>query len=88
MFVLTSKKYWQAEMILLYLIDASNSVISCSQNLYCFLKSMNNIFPELEIDFKSLLFEFPYTSPIFIDCSSGPSYMISRFNHESIYKNF
>ena len=44
----------------------------CGINFFKMLKSMNNVFPELEIDFKSLLLESPYTSPIFIDCSSGP----------------
>ena len=81
-FVLTSNQVWQADMILLYLIDASNSVFSF--NRPCFLKTINNVFPELEIDFNSLLFEFPYTSPIFIDCSLGPSYIFSLFNHNSI----
>ena len=72
MFFLTSKKVWQSKLIFLYLIDAMNFAFS-SQNSYCFLKSINIDFPELEIDFKSLLFEFPFASPIFIDCSSGPS---------------
>ena len=85
MFVLTSKNFWQAEMILLYLIDASNSVISFSIGFStCFLKSMNNVFPELDIDFKSLLFEFPYISPIFIDCSFGPLYIFSLFSQNLI----
>ena len=78
-FVLTSNQFWQ-DMILLYLIDAPNSVFSFP-NFSCFLKSMNNVFPELDIDLKSLLFALPYTSPIFIDCSSGPSYVLSLFNH-------
>ena len=78
MFLLTSNQVWQTEMILLRFIIASNSVLDPKFPIInCFLKSMNNVFPELDIDFKSLLYEFPYTSPIFIDCSSDPSKILS-----------
>ena len=60
--ILLSNQVWQSKSIFLYVINASNSTVPDAR---CFLKSMNIDLPELEIDFKSLLSEFPYTSPIF-----------------------
>ena len=62
--ILLSNQVWQSKSIFLYLIKASNSIVDveCTSSI---LKSMNIDLPELEIDFKSLLSEFPYTSLIF-----------------------
>ena len=85
-FLLKSNNVWQSKFIFLYLINAVKFEFS-SSILYGFLKSINIDIPELDIDFKSLLYDCPYTSPIFMCCSFGPSWIWSLFSQYLILKN-
>ena len=75
---LPSSQDWQSGIILLYLMDATNSTVGnipnavlLSQNF--FLKAINIVFPEVEMDFNTLWLGVPNSSPISSDWSLGPS---------------
>ena len=60
----------QSGLILLYLMNATNSAV---WKWNCFLKSIKTEFPKLEMEFTRLWLGVPNSSPISFDLSSGPS---------------